>query len=225
VKARYSSLNQILFGLWGFWSVLQGKHAYHNYTIRRLYRCFSQKPFVSRQVYDKRCIDLADDPIIEAYPQVPADGELVNLEADMLDEDEEPSDDVAMLLTHELADDMLNTFAEDCKGEFQKPSESTNATLGTDVTGRRAWWLPTPDEADKVVSSHFRSVISCTCAMPEIFRDARFIRISITGNSFMVHQVSVLCHLMSSIFFLSCVKIFFSPIWFHPLFLDKVYGL
>ncbi|KAH9550823.1 hypothetical protein CY35_10G091900 [Sphagnum magellanicum] len=167
----------------------KGKHAYHNYTIRRLYRCFSQKPFVSRQVYDKRCIDLADDPIIEAYPQVPADGELVNLEADMLDEDEEPSDDVAMLLTHELADDMLNTFAEDCKGEFQKPSESTNATLGTDVTGRRAWWLPTPDEADKVVSSHFRSVISCTCAMPEIFRGARFIRISITGNSFMVHQI------------------------------------
>ena len=109
------------------------------------------------------------------------------VELEFLDEDfaEELSD----VLEGELADEMVNTFGEGIQREENVPQMSTVALPGVDVFDRRAWWLPTPDGSDKVWSSHFRKVLSCTCSMPETFEEAQFIRISVTGNSFMVHQV------------------------------------
>lgn len=157
---------------------MQGKHAYHNYTIRRLYRHFPQKPFRSRQSdrtnnYDK---DASRMPT-----------KTIHSEPELLDE-EDLTDDLADVLSSELADEMLNSFAEESRMEKDVVKSST-ITSEVDLSGRRAWWLPTPDESDKVWSSHFRKVLSCTCGSVETSGDAHFIRISITGSSFMVHQV------------------------------------
>jgi hypothetical protein len=92
---------------------------------------------------------------------------------EFLDE-EDFVEELSDVLEGELADEMVNAFAD---------------VPGIDLSDRRAWWLPTPDGSDKVWSSHFRKVLSCTCGMPETFEEAQFIRISITGSSFMVHQV------------------------------------
>lgn len=157
---------------------MQGKHAYHNYTIRRLYRQFPQKPFRSRQS------DRTDNDV-KGATRMPTN--TIHSESALLDE-EDLTDDLADVLSSELADEMLNSFAEESRLEEDVVKSSTIASE-EDLSGRRAWWLPTPDESDKVWSSHFRKVLSCTCGSVETSGGVHFIRISITGSSFMVHQV------------------------------------
>lgn len=105
-----------------------------------------------------------------------------------MDEDDF-TEELSDILAGELADEVANTFAHEiqCVGEVSKTS--TPSSPGENVVGRRAWWLPTPDGSDKVWSSHFRKVLSCSCELPEVYGESHFIRISITGSSFMVHQV------------------------------------
>lgn len=99
------------------------------------------------------------------------------------------TEELSDVLEGELADEMVDTFADGIQREEEVPKTSYVTLSGGVVPDRRAWWLPTPDGSDKVWSSHFRKVLSCTCGMPETFEEAQFIRISITGSSFMVHQV------------------------------------
>jgi hypothetical protein len=107
---------------------------------------------------------------------------------EFLDE-EDFVEELSDVLEGELADEMVNAFADDIQRVEDVTKTSTVTVPGVDLSDRRAWWLPTPDGSDKVWSSHFRKVLSCTCGMPETFEEAQFIRISITGSSFMVHQV------------------------------------
>lgn len=98
-------------------------------------------------------------------------------------------EELSDVLEGELADEIVDAFADDIQRVEDGTKTSTVTVPGVDLSDRRAWWLPTPDGSDKVWSSHFRKVLSCTCGMPETFEEAQFIRISITGSSFMVHQV------------------------------------
>jgi hypothetical protein len=107
---------------------------------------------------------------------------------EFLDE-EDFVEELSDVLEGELADEMVNAFADDIQRVEDVTKTSTVTVPGVDLSDRRAWWLPTPDGSDKVWSLHFRKVLSCTCGMPETFEEAQFIRISITGSSFMVHQV------------------------------------
>lgn len=91
----------------------------------------------------------------------------------------------------ELVDEMVSIFAEVSRRGDNELERSTFPFL-EGCNCLKAWWLPTPNESDKVWSSHFRKVISFNCGMPETFGEAQFIRISITGSSFMVHQVRTL---------------------------------
>lgn len=156
---------------------IQGKHAYHNYTIRRLYRPFPQKPYKSRPN------DRSDDEKHGKSSTV-----ISGSEFEFLDE-EDLTEELSDVLAGELADEMVNTFADDIQCVEKVSKTSTVSLPGGTASDRRAWWLPTPDGSDKVWSSHFRKVLSCTCEMPEMFGETQFTRISITGSSFMVHQV------------------------------------
>lgn len=161
--------------------LFEGKHAYHNYTIRRLYRPFPQKPYKSRP-NDRSDNGTSDGKNGKASTVTNGVG------LEFLDE-EDFVEELSDVLEGELADEMVDAFADDIQRVEDVTKTSTVTVPGVDLSDRRAWWLPTPDGSDKVWSSHFRKVLSCTCGMPETFEEAQFIRISITGSSFMVHQI------------------------------------
>jgi len=162
-------------------ALMQGKHAYHNYTIRKLYRPFPQKPYKSRP-NDRSDDDTSNGKYGKSSTVISSS------ELEFLDE-EDVTEELSDVLAGELADEMVNTFADDIQCVEKVSKASIVSLRGENASDRRAWWLPTPDGSDKVWSSHFRKVLSCTCGMPEVFGEAQFIRISITGSSFMVHQV------------------------------------
>lgn len=161
--------------------LFEGKHAYHNYTIRRLYRPFPEKPYKSR-LNDRNDNDTSNERTDKPSTTTSS------IELDFLDE-EDIMEELPDVLASELVDEMVSIFAEDSRRGDNELERSTFTLPGGNVTDLKAWWLPTPNESDKVWSSHFRKVISFNCGMPETFGEAQFIRISITGSSFMVHQI------------------------------------
>eukprot|EP00249_Psilotum_nudum_P016582 c25894_g1_i1 orf=161-1684(+) len=53
----------------------------------------------------------------------------------------------------------------------------------------RARWLKEPDMVDTIGTAHYRRIISFTCGGLENFNDTLFIRLSVQGESFMLHQI------------------------------------
>ncbi|CAM6128851.1 unnamed protein product [Calypogeia fissa] len=132
-----------------FLSLGRGRFAFHNYTIRRLYRHESRPKDTWAKHPSRRRTP---------WPTKPVAAEKI------LDEDT----------------DLPDTPVE-VPVEKMKNSNPFDHLM--------AYWLENPDPADKLSASHFRRIFYCSCGGMESFGGVQFIRISITGESFMVHQI------------------------------------
>lgn len=54
-------------------------------------------------------------------------------------------------------------------------------------------WLHELDMADKIFSAHFRRVFSFTCGGLQMCQGLYFLKLSVHGESFMLHQVRFMC--------------------------------
>lgn len=143
---------------------LQGEHPFHNYTIRSKYR--KQLPTKNKKK-DKR-------------------GKPSKKEA--MSESEESDVDESF-----AAQNVVTTVEESTHKTPQGIDDNMNNLDDQNpILPIRARWLYETDSRDKLSSSHFRKILHCHCGNLEQLRGMNYVEIYICGESFMLHQVSVL---------------------------------
>lgn len=144
----------------------QGRHPFHNYTVRSRYQNMDSKPAYRSRV---SAFQSADGSVPQYSSEVASD---------RLSEDE----DLSFGADKEILDP---TGEEELEDDFDGSDESV---------ALKARWIYEPDGKDKVRNAHFRHILSCSCSnVIETSGNAHFLKISITGESFMLHQVGVFC--------------------------------
>lgn len=169
---------------------MQGEHPFHNYTIRKNYRkkYSAKRPPDSGNIADRRedskwsretpkaMLEKNDEEESSEFGYGESDGE-ESLETDEMVENCVDAEYVSLLnidIDTELVDE-----------------SDENGTSLKDVPVL-AKWLYEPDEKDRISASHFRRIFECSCGRLEQLFGARYVEITICGESFMLHQVSKL---------------------------------
>eukprot|EP00250_Pteridium_aquilinum_P000049 c10064_g1_i1 orf=500-2077(-) len=131
-------------------SSLEGRHPYHNYTVRSQYR---KRSAVSRE-------------------KSPTKHDATKEEENLLLSEEFSSDE-------DQIDNNATTSNPEC---FLAANEIS-------LPAPKVRWLYELDMADKIFSAHFRKVFSFTCGGLQTYEGLTFLKLTVHGESFMLHQI------------------------------------